>query len=339
MIKRRSKNESFENLNRVTSNNNPDVVGVMDVVMADAVIDHADKEKQLEDVKDELLKAADEVTPEEVKEPESAVKNDFTAKLVLDESLSDFSLEEASGDTPVKDGRSNKVYDKSDEDDYLDYDMFDFIYGLVTDCWPKPLNPLDHNLRKFMYIGSDKYDVDDDFTGETSDNHGQVGTTGDDIEVYSNKAEDFNDIIEICKLYKFSYDGPNPKKSKSSYWNYSLTIHVPLVDSGYPYMVEDYFETLGLTMEDVMDKEFCKQYRKRQAKMDKETSAYLNQAEVDKMINKAIVAAAQDNTEPLEAHLKRLYTALTNAGLTYQRMKVKRTFMDAFDDGDEEDDE
>lgn len=339
MIKRRSKNESFENLSRVTSDNTPDVDGVMDVVMADAVIQHTNNEKQLEEVKDGLQKSASSITPEEQEEPKLDVKNGFTAKLVLDEAVNDFSIEEATIKEPVKDGRANKVYDKSDEDDYLDYDMFDFIYGLVTDCWPKPLNPLDHNLRKFMYIGSDKYDVDDDFTGETSDNHGQVGTTGDSIEVYSNKASDFNDIIEICHMYKFSYDGPNPKKSKSSYWNYSLTIHVPLVDSGYPYMVEDYFETLGMTMEDVMDKEFCKQYRKRQAALDKETTQFINQAEVDKLVNKAIVAAAQDNTEPLEAHLSRLYSTLTNAGLTYQKMKVKRTFMDAFDDGDDEDDE
>lgn len=339
MIKRRSKNESFENLSRVTSNDTPVVDGVMDVVMADAVVDHANKEKQLEEVNDELQKAAEGVAPEETEEPKVGVENDFTAKLVLDESLTDFSIDEAVTSEPVKDGRSRKVYDEDDEDDYLDYDMFDFIYGLVTDCWPKPLNPLDHRLRKFMYIGSDKYDVDDDFTGDLSDNHSQVGTTGDSIEVYSNNETDFNDIITICDMYKFSYDGPNPKKSKSSYWNYSLTINVPLMDNDYPYMVEDYFETIGKTMEDVMPADFCKQYRKRQDRIKKEAEKYISEKEVDKMVNAAITAAAQDNTEPLEVHLKRLYTDLDAAGLTYQKFKVKKTFMDAFDDGDEEDDE
>ena len=59
--------------------------------------------------------------------------------------------------TEADDARSRKIYEDDTEDDYLDYDMFDFIYGLVTDCWPKPLNPLNHRLRKFMYAGSDDY--------------------------------------------------------------------------------------------------------------------------------------------------------------------------------------
>ena len=76
---------------------------------------------------------------------------------------------------------------------------------------------------------------------------------------------------------------------------------------------------------------------KRQATVEKEAKKYINQAEVDKMIDKAITAAAQDNTEPLEAHLKRLYVDLDTAGLTYQKSKVKKTFMDAFDDPEEDD--
>lgn len=331
MGKRRTRNEAFDNLHRVVDSDNPTVVGQMNVVMADAVQDSIRNEEHIEEVNDQMKKSAEAVTPEKPAEEETPVKNEFTAKLVLDESLADFTLQE---EASAKDGRARKVYDDDDEDEYLDYDMFDFIYGLVTDCWPKPLNPLNHRMRKFMYIGSDKYS--DSETDDSSDGHNQVASWGDTIQVYANTPEDFKDIQEVCELYKFSYDGPTPKRNKSTYWNYSFTINVPCVSSGYPYMVEEYFETLGMTMEDVMPADFCKQYRKRQATVEKEARKYINQAEVDKLIDKAITVAAQDNTDPLEAHLKRLYADLDAAGLTYQKSKVKKTFMDAFDDPEED---
>lgn len=335
MAKRRTKNESFANLQTVVDTKTPETVGQMDVVMADAVQTSIKNEEHVEGVADNLKKNADAVTPDTSKEPETAVKNDFTAKLVLDESLSDFTITE---EAPVADGRARKVYDDDDEDEYLDYDMFDFVYGLVTDCWPKPLNPLGHKMRKFMYIGSDKYmDSDDADTRDASDGHAQVASFGDSIEVYSNNPADFKDIEEVCKLYKLSCSGPHRRRSKSTYWEFSFRVNVPCVSSGYPYMVEEYFETIGKTLEDVMPADFCKQYRKRQARVEAEAKKYINQADVNKMIDKAITAAAQDNTEPLEVHLKRLYADLDAAGLTYQKSKVKKTFMDAFDDGDEED--
>lgn len=334
MIRRR-KNESFENFNKIVDNKVETVV-TLDPTTAVAVVESAANEAHAEDVKAELEKTAKDVTPESPEEKETTVKNEFTAKLVLDESIEDFKLQE---DNVMSDGRSRKVYDDDDEDEYLDYDMFDFIYGLVTDCWPKPLNPLGHKMRKFMYIGSDKY-MDSDATevGNVTDGHAQVASTGDSIEVYANNPEEFKDIEEICKLYGFTYSGPQAKRSKSTYWNYSFRIDVPCVGNGYPYMVEEYFETIGKTMEDVMPADFCKQYRKRQARIEAEAKKYINQSDVDKMIDNAITVAAQDNTEPLEAHLKRLYADLDAAGLTYQKSKVKKTFMDAFDDGDEEED-
>jgi len=336
MAKRRLKNESIDNLQRVVDAEAPAVVGQMDVVMADAVQESAKNDEHAEEVATQLQKTADVVIPEDPKEEKPAVDNKFTAKLVLDESLEDFSL--VTEDATPKDGRARKVYDDDDEDEYLDYDMFDFVYGLVTDCWPKPLNPLGHKMRKFMYIGSDKYmDSPDADTRDSSDGHAQVASYGDSIEVYSNNPADFKDIEDVCKLYKLSYSGPHRRRSKSTYWEYSFRVNVPCVSSGYPYMVEEYFETLGMTMEDVMPADFCKQYRKRQATVEKEAKKYINQAEVDKLIDKAITAAAQDNTEPLEAHLKRLYVDLDAAGLTYQKSKVKKTFMDAFDDPEEDD--
>ncbi len=336
MKARKVTNEEFNNLQRVLDDEKPEVIANLDIVTANAVKEHNDAEEHIEEVAEELAEAAAAVAVEEPKAPETTVANEFTAKLTLDESLESFKLQE---EEKPADGRARKVYDDDDEDEYLDFDMFDFIYGLVTDCWPKPLNPLDHKLRKFMYIGSDTYTSADRMeAGNVSDGHAQVASTGDTIQVYANKPEEFNDIIEICNLYKFKYTGPAQRRSKSTYWEYSLDIHVPCVGSGYPYMVEEYFETIDKTMEDVMPADFCKQYRKRQARVEKEAQKFINDAEVDKLTKQAITAAAQDNTEPLETHLKRLYTTLDDAGLTYQKSKVKKTFMDEFaDDFDDED--
>lgn len=354
MSKRRTRNEALDTLYRVVhTDNNPTVVGQMDIVMADAVQSSVRNDEHVKEVHNQMEKDAKVVTPEKPQDAKVPVKNAFTAKLVLDESVEDFSLKK-------QDGRGNKVIDDDGMDEYLDYDMFDFIYGLVCDCWPKPLNPVkDVKRRKFMTMGSDNYNSRPwDGVGSQEntdvpeipafDQHAQVSSNGNTITVYANADVDkdgnnlglhaFDWIQKVCELYKFKYSGPNPRRSRSSHWQYSFSIDVPCM-SGYPLMVEDYFETLGLEVEDVMDSQFCTQYRKRQAAIEKESQQYINQAEVDRKIQAAITAAAQDNREPLEVHLKRLYADLTAAGLTYQKGKVKKTFMDAFDDDDEEDDE
>lgn len=322
MSKRRIKSESIENLKKVVDNKeNVSTVTSLDPVETDAYSQSEAASKHSEDVKDELDKKASTVvtsSPDTGKE----IKNDYTAQLILDENMSDFNLSEE-GKEPVKDGRAHKLYDNDEnEDDYLDYDMFDFIYGLVTDCWPKPKNPLNHRIRKFMYIGSDDYIKTNSYTGVS-----QVATSGDTIEVYSNNAKDFNDIKEICDMYKFKYNGPNAKKSSSSHWNFSFNIYVPTSRNGYPEMVEDYFEDLGMTLEDVMPADFCKQYRKKQSRIDTEVNKRL----VDIRVNKAIMKAARDQ-EPLDKHISDLYQELDSAGFTYDKEKIEKSFKKAFPD-------
>lgn len=358
MSKRRVRNEAFDNLHRVAGTDNPDVVGQMDIVMADAVQDSIKNEEHIEEVTTQMKKDAEIVAPESPKDEKNPVENNFTAKLVLDESLEEFTLQEKTEDKTEKkvDGRSNKFIDDDGTDTFLDYDMFDFVYGLVTDCYPVPLNPIqDIKKRKFMYIGSDKYKDRPENSDEIDafDLHTQVSSEGDKITIYANedrvKDEEtkewvkagtvtaFDWIKAVCELYKFKYSGPNPRRNSESHWEYSFTIQVPC-ESGYPMMVEDYFETLGLSVEDVMPETFVKGYRKAQAKEQAEAKKYLDSLEVERKIKNAITAAAQDNTLPLETHLKRLFAELTSAGLKYQKKKVKQEFMDAFDDGEEEDD-
>ncbi len=337
MSKRRIKAESIENLNRVVDSKESTipVEGKMDIVMADAYNDSVKVDEHVEEIKKELDNKASDADVNKDKNHEKdevkTVDNQFTAKLILDESVEDFKLEE---DEKVTDGRARKVYDNDEEDDYLDYDMFDFIYGLVTDCWPKPINPLGGRLRKFMYIGSDKY-IDNPNTVEKTDGHSQVATSGDSIEVYANNVEDFNDIKAICDLYKFKYTGPTAKRSSARHWNFTFNIQVPCETSGYPMMVEDYFEDLNMTLEDVMPADFCKQYRKRQELIEKEALKLIAERDVEKIVASAIIDAARDS-EPLDVHLKKLYADLDAAGLKYQKSKIKKKFLDAFADEEEE---
>lgn len=324
MSKRRVKTEAMENVGRVINQDKVDVVGTVGAITADAYAESVRNQEHVDEINKELTDKANKTgtTVRKEEEPKEPVNNIYTAKLVLDESsMREFIHEEA-----TTDGRSRKVYDDDDEDDHLDYDMFDFIYGLVTDTWPKPLNPLNHRLRKFMYSGSDDYIKTNSYTGRP-----QVAARDDKIEVYSDVADDFNDIIEICKLYGFKYDGPTPKASKASKWNFSFRITVPSIN-GYPMMVADYFEDRGMTLEDVMPADFCKQYRKKEAKINKEVEARLAEKEVDKKVAAAIMNAARDGTTPLKTHLDMLINDLKQSGLKYSPTKVKQTFMDAFAD-------
>lgn len=318
MAQRRRKNESFENMARVMPEGS---AAALDVTMANACVESAETQAYVDNVKSKLETQAQNISQEEEKpEEKNPVENTFTATLKLDESIEDFNLQ---------DGRSRKVYEDEDEDPYLDYDMFDFIYGLVTDCWPKPINPLSHRIRKFRYIGSDSYTGDEEDVDKNQFN--QVATYGDSIEVYADQTEAFNDIIEICNLYKFHFEGPVEKKSAARHWNYSFIIDVPTAANGYPQMVEDYFESIGKTLEDVMPNDFCQQYRKRMAKLQQTAEKMLAEKEVDKIVSDAIRDAARDN-EPLKTHLDRLFSKLDIAKLPYKRTAVKKTFMDAFDD-------
>lgn len=318
---------AMENVKRVVEfeddNVTPNVT--MDLTMADAYADDIKVEKAVEEVASELQEKAKEVTRDNPEAPEADVENYATKKMQLDESISDFTLSDVS---PVaKDGRSHRDMDDDGMDTFLDYDMFDFIYGLVTDTYPKPKNPLDHKLRKFMYTGSDDY-------LNTNSNRG-VGQVATDMEgsivIYADDASDFDDIKTICELYKLDYVGPKPKSSKDSRWNFSFTIHVPMTSNNYPMMVEDYFATLGMTIADVMDADFASKYAKRNEKIRKDAEVELNELKVKKIFDEYVVKAANSNDD-LMIFVKEMFNALDAAELKYSKVVLKRNFLAEFDD-------
>lgn len=330
---------AIENLTKVIENEETpvDAVVTLTPAMADAYQDDAKRTKHVQQVKKDLEDKAAEVKLEGESEESVLVDNSYTneVKLTLDESLEDFKFEELAEEVaeeivvPTKeaDGRSRKVIEDDEEDDYLDYDMFNFIYGLVTDSWPKPKNPLPKSrMRKFQYIGSDDY-----LDSNTPNGHSQVSSTGDSITVYANKPEDFDDIKAICELYKFTFDGPVERKSDSSHWKYSFTIDVPMAAPDYPMMVEDYFEGIGLTIADVMPAEWVRLYNKALGKIDKETSSAENDFEVQRIFKEYVKKAANSN-DPLDNFITAMFAELDEKGLIYKKISLKKQFNSEFED-------
>ena len=326
--------ESIKNMEPVLDNN----VGIdahteIDVVMADAIVHSAENDKHIEEVKDELNKKAEEIATDNPDEGK-VVKNAYTAPLKLDESLEDFILEALPKGTTHSgfDARKYKVMDQT-EDKHLDFDMYDFILCLVSNDWPKPLNPFTKTtkIRKFEQaprVKKGEIENIDDYVP-------QVGSDGESVTVMANDLDAFSDIIDISRVYEFKTKGPSVSRNAASYWKYSFTIYVPMISENYPMLVADYFEGLGMTMYDVLPAPFAKTYYNKLAKIQKERTAAVD---LNAEIEAAITAASRDNTRELEDFLNDLYTKLDDYKVSYDKEYVEKTFMDAFAD-DYEDEE
>lgn len=334
MSKRRIKTESFENVKRVVDYNKDNIstVGEMDLVTKDAYDNSIDNSAHVEEVVTELNSKAEEITldnPDTGKE----IKTPYTKKLTLDESIEDFNIDKLN---------------KEDEADvtYLDFDMFDFVYNLVSSQPPvSPINPFKkRGAHKFQSsIGHDRYltgdnkghsEIDDEgnpvWVPETTGGGSQVGVTPDgNIIVEGNAESDFDDAIQVLDYYEIEHSDVKKSNNKLSQWKFYMTIKVPMVSSGIPMIVEDYLEDIGMTLEEAMPAWWVKTYRTRQQKEEKERQQMINDRQVQKMVNKAITDAA-NNDEDFEVLLMKLFDDLTAAGLKYSKKEVRDKFMSEF---------
>ena len=256
------KNESLSNMKDIVDAENPIATTTLNPIESQAIIDSEKFENHIDAVKSELDDKAKDIIVDNPEDTEPDVKNIFTSKLTLKEDLADFN------DTTSK---PKKVYEQTDEDFFLDYDMYDFIYGLFVsnaEYPPKiPRQLYTGRVNKFLGQGSDSYAIDPtNEEGSGIKGIPQVGTDGDNVVLYSDKKEDFDSVIKVCDLFKLKYKGPDEKSSSYSRWKWSIKIITPTTAPGYPEMLEDYMDTLGLTIEDVMSKDFAKNYRKHQEK-------------------------------------------------------------------------
>lgn len=296
----------------------------MDIVTAEAYVEDAVASEHTEEVFTELEKKAEEVATESPEAPEVKVKSIYTDKLKLSESVEDFKLD------------WNSLSDESDDDDYLDYDMFDFVYGIVTDDWPKPKNPLGRRMRKFQHTDSDDYMKANEPTGMSQ----VAGDIDGNIVVYANDTNAFSDVREVCRYYHIECDPVQPRKSKDSHWAFNMKILVPMTSEGYPMMVEDFFEQYGLTLSDVIEDHkvgggksanWGTTYEKRADKDRKAVGTYANEQGVEDTFEKYVRKAANSN-DPLEGFIEDMFAELTEKGLSFSKSKLKKRFLDEFND-------
>lgn len=325
---------ALENIKDVVENDKVEVSVHLDPVTATAYEQSVAAAEHVEEVTKELEEKAVSEVSESTTE-EVPVENMYTKKLTLDESIDDFRRIDA-----------KSLSDVSDEDLYLDYDMFDFVYGLVTDDWPKPKNPLNHPMRKFMHTGSDDYMKTDSNVGVS-----QVSTDIDgNVVVYSNAMSDFNDLKEACDYYHLTYHEPRASRNSEMHWNFSFTINVPMTADGYPMMAEDFFAQYGMQMSDVIENHKISgkeanwgvTYHKNTARDRKQAFDDVNDRTVERIFDKYVVRAANSN-DPLEGFINDMFseldqTQINGTPVVFSKTKLKKNFLKEFED-DFEDEE
>lgn len=327
------------NVEKAVETNFDNVVS-MDPATSVAYKEIIDAKDSYENLKDELKKKASSVEPESVKETKTAVKNVFTtSKPVLEE----FDRPEA------------------DEDDkFLKFDMFEFIYSFLTDVDTETqakiateLDTLDSyknllaaqkqkkkeksddnayndstSLKKFRGGGFDNYNKD-----ESSPEAVQVSASvnGDGITVYCQERERLSWVEEICDMYQLEYEGPFASPFSNMHWKFALTVKVPMTAEGYPMLVTDYFEDIGIPLEDVMPEKFVNAYNKRQAKEKNELMKFVNDRKVDRLYQDFVEKAANSN-DPLEGFIDDMFNTMKRQGLKFSKTVLKKKFMDEFND-------
>ena len=303
-----------------------DTVTAMDFCLSAAYQETKNNAQQCEEVFNELDKKAEQVVVDSADTPKYKINNVYTQKLTLDESVEDSA------------SFFKNLSDDSDEDEYLDYDMFDFIYGIVTDDWPRPKNPLNRRIRKFQHTDSDDYIKTNDISGVS-----QVSTDiRGNIVVFANDPAAFNDVREVCEYYHIKCGQVTHRMSRKSHWKYNMTIFVPMSTEGYPLMVEDFFAKYGLTMKDVIEdhkvggkvSNWGITYDKKVAKDRKE---FQDRNTTEEIFDKYVKAAGSDGTKPLESFMDDMFNELTAAGVSFSKTKLKKRFLDEFNDDFEHD--
>lgn len=225
-------------------------------------------------------------------------------------------------------------------DAHLDFDMFDYIYGLVSTvtAWEATLSPLDHPITKFdrPHINKRrKFDANGNkikLTDVSSIEYPRVISDGNNsIILRSDEKEHFDDMIQICEMYKFEYEGPIQHTLESIYWEWELRIKVPTISPNYPELIEDYFNDLGIPLEKVMHKRWVTMYRSKMKRLQEDAEERLNTAKLEKHYRKAVTKVWRDSNINPDKVFKELIDALDKDRVKYGKISLKRRFESEFE--------
>ena len=246
--------------------------------------------------------------------------------------------------SPKKDGRAHKCDVDDTRDHHLDFDMFDYIYSLLVtvDGFSTVLNPLDHPIKKFdrpktnQKVKDKEFDPSLKMAEDEASLHPRVTVEDDKIFLASDTEEDFADVIAICDLYNIKHSNPTKHGCSLYYWDWNMTIDVPMSLPGFPMLLEDYFNSIEVPLEKVMPQKWVTSYRSKCAKLEKERQAELNQMKFDRIFNDAVTYAWLRGDISLEAHCASFIKALKAAGVAFKPTLTKHKFMAEFEEDDYE---
>ena len=319
---------ALENIKDIVENDTIETSVHLDPTTAVAYEDSVKAAEHVAEVEDQLQKEAESIVTDAPEAPKVKEDSMYTKKIKLDESISEFSFSDIDGS-------------KDDDDRYVEFDMFDFIYSLFsseTDSLIRPIKALSNTKGRgrkkagdtgssFMYQGSDDYI--DETREKGAEGIAQISTDSDgNVVLYQDNISNFDPVIALCDEYGFTYEGPTPKKAPWVRWNFSFKVIVPTYADGYPMDVDDYFEQRGIPMEEVMPSEFIKGRTKDYKKMNDEVL-------IDVTFDKFVKMAANSN-DPLDVFIKQMFNELDSEGAKYDRKSLKDRFLNEFNDDFEE---
>ena len=227
-----------------------------------------------------------------------------------------------------RDGRAGrKVELENKKDIHLDFDMFDFIYSIVSYVDPYSIvkNPV--SGKKHSVPASAYRDDEDAIYLVSADGNSYVTANRRNIEEY----DAIKDILDYCHI-----DYEEPKKGGTyAYFEWSMRINVPMEAVGYPKLLEDYCSDIGITIDDVMPESWCKVYRSKISKLNAEMDELDNDRRLEKAFNKAVTYAWQRGDIDLNTHWKDLEATLVANGIKYKKINLKKRFMAEFEEEDD----
>ena len=107
---------ALDNVKRVVENEPVEVAAHVDIGTAAAYEESIEAAEHVDEVNTELAKTAESVVTDSPETPKVKEDSIYTKKLKLDESIEEFNFADIDGS-------------KDDDDRYVDFDMFDFIYS------------------------------------------------------------------------------------------------------------------------------------------------------------------------------------------------------------------
>lgn len=223
----------------------------------------------------------------------------------------------------------NTIYSKraeNDRDHYLDFDMFDYVYSLVCtiDDYSRVLNPTNKTLKKF---DSDK---DGDCHVYTDGNSSIILDT-------ANK-KDFEGLIAVCDLYKIEHTEPTLCRDYNRDY-YQVIVEVPTISPSYPMLLEDYFESIGVSLDEVMPQKWLTHYRSKLSKIAAESEEMIKEAEAEKVYQKHVTEAWRRGDIELAEHFQSLIDELKSKDLPCKKNILRKRFLAEFGDAEPDDED